>query len=54
MNANAGSVADNDGASAVKAGSVCSNADMDSTAVATMVKTACIAGSGWVSSPTIW
>ena len=35
MNANAGSVAGNDGASAVKAASVCSNAAMDSTVVAT-------------------
>ena len=52
-NANAGSVGDNGGASAAKAGSVCSNADMDSTAVVTMEKTACTAGSASVSSPTI-
>jgi hypothetical protein len=36
-NVNAGSVGDNGGALAVKAGSVCSNAAMDSTGVASRI-----------------
>ena len=43
-NANAGSVADNAGASAVKVGPVCSNAVMVSTVVATMARRACSGG----------
>ena len=53
MNANAGSGAANAGASAAKVASVCSNGDMDSTAVATMASTACTAGSASASSPII-
>jgi hypothetical protein len=40
---------DNGGASAREAGSVVSNAVMDSTAVVTTAKTACTAGSAWAS-----
>ena len=54
MNTSVGSVGRNDGVSAVKAASVCTNADMDWTAVATMAQTACIAGLAYVSSRTIW
>jgi hypothetical protein len=48
-NANAGSVADNGGASVVKAGSVCSNAVTVSTVVATMARRACSGGWAWAS-----
>jgi hypothetical protein len=53
-NANVGSGGANGGASARKAGSVCSSAAMDWTAVATMANRACTAGSAWMSSRITW